>query len=331
MKIGHEEFKKLTLGAIRLEKDRDGVHFHRFTEEERSTIVKPMHLVRSRSGSGIVLDFSTDAKRICFHATLTPGSSHNRGLFDFDCEGVLVAHGGSTDVAGAPEYYFDVGLDGRPHRYTLHFPHLAHAALEDFELEGATFVEPRRRSRRIVFYGDSITQGYSAVHPELTYASLVAAAFDAESRNLAVGGDTFHPELVRSAPADAPRPDLVICAYGTNDWSNCTEECFVEKANDFFASLADVYPGVPVAALQPIWRKTEVRITKAGSFENARRIVAEAAKRDTLAQVIPGDKMVPQLAEFFADGSLHPNDLGFSVYARNLVRELRRRYPFLTG
>ena len=51
--------------------------------------------------------------------------------------------------------------------------------------------------------------------------------------------------------------------------------------------------------------------------------VAEAAKRNPDAVVIPGLPLVPPIPEFYADARVHPNDLGFTFYARNLIRELR--------
>ena len=329
MQIGFDELQALTFGAIWMEMTSEGVRFHRFSKEEEAWLdLKETFAIRRRSGAGIRLDFETDAKKLRFHASFSRGSSRKWGFFDFDIDGVLSAHGGSADVDAVPQYDFEADLDGAIHRCTLHFPQLACAVLKDFELEGATFVKPWTYRRRFFFYGDSITQGYDAVHPELTYTALTASEFKADMRNAAIGGAVFPPELVRLAP-EGPKPDLIVSAYGTNDWSNCTREVFVRQAHDFFMALSEVYPGVPVAALLPIWRKDSDRVTSAGTFDDARRIVIEAASCHPLAQVIPGDGLVPHLTGFFADGRVHPDDLGFSFYARNLIRELRLRFPAL--
>ena len=37
---------------------------------------------------------------------------------------------------------------------------------------------------------------------------------------------------------------------------------------------------------------------------------------------VDGGKILPKMDEFFAD-LIHPNDLGFAVYALNLLRELK--------
>ena len=60
-----------------------------------------------------------------------------------------------------------------------------------------------------------------------------------------------------------------------------------------------------------------------GTFENACAIVKEEAEALGLT-VIDGLTLVPPMPEFFADEYLHPNDLGFGVYAENLIRALNQ-------
>ena len=56
-------------------------------------------------------------------------------------------------------------------------------------------------------------------------------------------------------------------------------------------------------------------------FERKRDMVeAEAEARGFY--VINGLKLVPPLDDFYADRYLHPNDLGFGLYAENLIKEL---------
>ena len=323
MHLSIEELRSFALGAARVEERAEGVVFHRFFEEERECYrANAASLIRSYSGSGIVLEFVTDARSFSFDATLTPASSRNWGFFDLEIDGLLTAHIGSGDMKAAPEVRFECALDGGRHRLTLHLPQLACAALRNAELDGATTACARPRDRRILFYGDSITQGYDAQYPSLTYDALTAAEFDAEIRNKAIGGDTFRPELL-AAPLPGWSPDLIVVAYGTNDWSHGTEAVFRQRSTKFYEALARIYPGVPVAALQPIWRADGNHRTEVGDFADAARFVAEAAQYNPDAVVIDGMKLVPPTAEFYADARVHPNDLGFSFYARNLIRELR--------
>jgi len=57
------------------------------------------------------------------------------------------------------------------------------------------------------------------------------------------------------------------------------------------------------------------------SFRECCDIVkAEIEKQGML--LIEGEKLVPHLPEFFEDGFLHPNDIGFGIYAQNLAAEI---------
>ena len=49
-------------------------------------------------------------------------------------------------------------------------------------------------------YGDSISQGYDAVFPSLSYTNQLARHFDAYSVNQCIGGERFVPELLAKLP-----------------------------------------------------------------------------------------------------------------------------------
>ena len=82
------------------------------------------------------------------------------------------------------------------------------------------------------------------------------------------------------------------------------------------------YKGKKVFVLSPIWR--DQREGKAmGTFEGCRAVIIENAKKLGLIH-IDGLILVPPLKSLFADGFLHPNDNGFSLYAENLIKEVQK-------
>lgn len=62
--------------------------------------------------------------------------------------------------------------------------------------------------------------------------------------------------------------------------------------------------------------------TAVGSFEDARRIVREAAEAAG-AFIVDGMKLTPHEPAAYSDAFLHPNDLGFKFYAQGLLVALR--------
>ena len=80
-------------------------------------------------------------------------------------------------------------------------------------------------------YGDSITQGYTALSPSLTYVNLVGDALNADVYDLGIGGEVFEPLMIDEAyPVKA---DLVTVAYGTNDWSHVPSEEDKQRRKNF--------------------------------------------------------------------------------------------------
>ena len=60
-----------------------------------------------------------------------------------------------------------------------------------------------------------------------------------------------------------------------------------------------------------------------GSFADVRAAIIEEIARLGLRH-IDGLTLVPHSPAFMADLTLHPNDLGFSLYAQNLIAELQK-------
>ena len=77
--------------------------------------------------------------------------------------------------------------------------------------DGAT-IEGLYRKYKMISFGDSITHGYDAIYPSLSYASQLAQNLDAEQLNKGIGGDIFFPALLDEK--DAFEPDFITVAYG---------------------------------------------------------------------------------------------------------------------
>ena len=172
----------------------------------------------------------------------------------------------------------------------------------------------------MISFGDSITQGYDAIHPSLAYPNQIADFLDAEVFNKGIGGDIFNPAL--AVCPESVMPDFITVAYGTNDWSHCTRGRLEDNAEQFFRKLAKNYPGVPVLTVLPIWRKDSGRITNAGTFAEMRELIRKICAAYPSVQIADGMTLVPHLDECFRSDGLHPNDFGFQFMGRNLFKYL---------
>ena len=197
--------------------------------------------------------------------------------------------------------------------------------MTDLEFFGESVVEPVVKQRLLLCYGDSITQGYDARYPSLSYPNQLADVLHAEMFNKAIGGDRFNPPL--AAAAERIRPDLITVAYGTNDWSHDPREQFMTNGSAFFRNLTAAYPGVPIVVVQPIWRtQCETRLTGVGSFSEMHDMIRTMTSEYPQIKLVNGLELVPHLESCFSPDVLHPNDFGFQFYGRNLLRQLPREF-----
>lgn len=325
MKLNLEQMKEITLGALKIETNGAGEYcFYRFTEHQMEDVYIeiPDFYKKSKAAAGVRLDFLTDSESLSFRYTIKSGSSRKFYFFDCFVDGVLVSHEGEMEMSDkAGEITVTLGTDKRERRVTLWLPGLSIVRLSDVTLDDGASLRRAPTACKILVLGDSITQGYDAVYPSQSYANKMAWALDAEIVNQAIGGEIFRPAILDE---ELPfTPDLITVAFGTNDWSGQTAEAFEKNADGFYTKLAGLYPDTPVFAILPIWRADWEKVTRTKPFHESREILRTLAEKHPNFRVIDGMTLTPHLPAFFSDLYLHPNDLGFQIYAQELVRQMK--------
>lgn len=328
MKLDIHQIAAVTLGAAQVTEDNGRIWFDRFTPAE-GEIARTMGL--SRCTAGIQLSFITDASclRLAVH---TEEALPIRSYFSFDVfeNGMLLGHIRNFSDEDAlciyPERDFPLGsfsgefpLQFGESRVDIYFPHSVVGAIEEMELVDATFLTPVKKSRVLLAYGDSITQGFDALHSSRTYAARLAEFLDAELINKGIGGAVFLPALAAAGTQSATH---VLIAYGTNDWDLCTEAEFRRNTADFLRTVARSHPEARKTVITPIWRLDHGKTTALGRFPDAEKIIREECAAVAGIEVISGWELVPHEASFFGDGRVHPNDEGFRLYFENLATRL---------
>ncbi len=328
MKLGIEQIREITQGAKRVVSENGRYRFFRFTEAEAQ-------LTDNQNvdyPAGIQMEFKTDGKTLKLQVN-TNSLASIRSYFSFDIfvnNSLVGCIKNLDDEACVGDYArekypegtfcgeFKLGDGEKLVRIVL--PHSIFATIEEMELSGASYITPVKRKKTIVMYGDSITQGYDALHPSNTYAMRIADYFEAELINKALGGITFGLNLAEVA--DGISADYVFVAFGTNDWGVCDQETFRKNADAFLKSVEKNYPDTQVFVLTPIWRKDWNEERAFGGFLELDRIIKEVSQKYSLVKVISGWELVPGDEKFFGDLFLHPCDEGFEHYANNIKKEM---------
>ncbi len=323
MKLSNEQIRSITFGASRFEESEMGIRPVRFTEAENEYYknFSDTGYEKSYASSGIRLEFTTDSRRLSLHAKVVPGSSRSYCHFDLYLDGVYKGQVGAdtTDTAISAEW--DLGKGDK--EVKLYLPWSAATTLTGVTIDDGATLIPAKKSRRMLIYGDSITQGYDTLHPSLSYASLLADALDADAVNKGIGGERFRPVLAELCPED--KVDLITVAYGTNDWSGASLEDFENNCRGFYETLSKKHPEAKIFAITPIWRADHTtRTTSVGDFFHVKDFIEDVAKNLPNVTVIYGYDCVPKDPVYFSDAYLHPNDEGFIHYFRGIYDQIKK-------
>lgn len=321
MKLTKKELASICHGALRVEENEQGeVCFYRFSKKGQAYYdTVENHRCKAYATSSVRLEFDTDSASLSLEYYATCGSSRRFCYLDVFVDGVMVKHFGHDELDEVAST-LSLDLGAGKHRVAIYFPNLFALRVRSLTLDDGASLEPVQKSRRLLLVGDSITQGYDARFPSQSYANLLSDKLDASPVNQAIGGEIFCPQILFD-DLDFD-PDLIIVAYGSNDWSRCRREELLQNATLFFERLRHSYPGAKIFAVTPIWRADDHRTTGVGSFADAVRIITSAAQAQPGIVVLHGTGMTPHIPDFFSDGYLHPNDAGFKFYARALIREI---------
>lgn len=312
MKLTFEQIKMISEGSVQVQQEENAIHFYRFTpsQSEAFRSIETFQYDLSLATAGCRLEFETDSESIAFCAA-------SAGKYEVLVNGLLC---GFWNCEADKPYHLELGHGMKD--VTLLLPNHTQGTLSWLELDDGCFVKPRTNRKRILFLGDSITQGWESRYESMSYVNQVATHYDAQILNLGVGGSCMEAFTLEDVGF---QPDLVLIAYGTNDYGFCpTLELFRKKCRKYLQTVMALFSTSRILCISPTWRADGWYVIQAGTIDDFRKALCEEA--DSLGvDVIDGYTLVPHLPEFFSDSVLHPNDLGFSLYARNLIREIDKR------
>ena len=325
MHLTWEQICATVHGAAYAEPVGESLGLFRFTKEQEKLYAEkswPSLYRRTFATAGITLEFDTDSEKLCLSVEVSAACGYrwyNHSIFVNDLRvGQLSGFvpEGQTDCQTG-EFFLGKGMK----RVRIVFPWNECSRIKCMELDDGSVVIPIPKKRKMLIFGDSITQGYTAWLPENSYANRIACWLDADAVNKGIGGECYWPELAKNR--DGFEPDLILVAYGANDWNSKTEVEFAVNSKEFCLQLRQNYANAKIIVLTPVWMSTrEEKQEERWPFRN---LVESLKKLPTYVDdlsVIDGTELVPCDLACFAEDRVHPNDIGFAYYANNLQKEL---------
>ena len=311
MKLTFEQIKEITFGTARIWQDENGIQFRRCTQAQ----IDYWYTKREAWGdgsartTGISLDFHTDSPWL----TMTMGGSNQ---LDIWVDGILY----HCHLATSPDLHLE--LPEGEHRVTIVFPSHSNDRpwLEGLELADGASLRPHTFDRKILFLGDSITQGWCSSRDSFSWAWNICFALNAQAVNQGIGGTAADPEAF---PNDLDfDPDIVIVSYGTNDWSRYpTLEVLKEKHDAYWDLVCSKYAGKKLVGISPVYRFNTEEGRGMGSFDSCCQVVKQCIQSRKEVIFVDGFDIIPHQKMFFKDG-LHPLDNGYKTFSDHLVKYL---------
>jgi len=303
-----DQLRTLVCGVCNFSEEDGWLASYHFTNEQIEAF-KPddFYYVRAHHSSGISLRVRTDSPRIAFdYKLLRRCSADSIDVFADDVPVMMFRLKDAPD-----EGRIDCTLPEGSKTVTVYFPLDNQMLVKDLELDGEW--KPARSRTKVLWIGDSITQGYGPLLAGYSYANIANRRLHWDITVQGIGGVRYDERY--AMPIDGYTPDKIVVSLGTN---GCGSADNVPRAETFFAAMDKLYPGIPMLVITPIWRMGGWE----GIVADNPKVLEICAKYPNITTV-DGFALVPHVDTMFIDG-LHPNTLGCTYYGENLAKEIRR-------
>lgn len=343
MKLTYEQIKAVTNGAVRIVEEDSGLRLWRFTEHQEYlysqlrpvlTKVKNYHPT-STTSAGVRMAFRTDSESLYLRIEVRRGSPRTFFSVDLAIDGkaqdYLDNFGDKPYPQGAPKTPYPLGVHektfalGKGEKLVeLYFPWSVCTFVQELSLDDGATLTPVKRSKKLLVFGDSITQGYDILRPSQHHIPVAANRLDADLVNKGIGGEYIFPPL--SDSPDDFQPDYITVAYGTNDLVHVDGSRFDEDCHTFFANLRKHYPNAKIACVTPIWRASFDGAENFDTIENLEKRMAAAVSTVPGVVLVRGYDFIPQDTALLSDFTTHPNDAGFAYYSENFWEGIKNAF-----
>ncbi len=312
MLLTNTQLQEIYHGALHFRETADGyLQAFQHTDAQMNYFkeVAEFWFERCDASTAKTIEFETTATTFSFDYKIIWIGSHD--TFEVAVDGLITNIIYIKDIKEEGSLSFDLPEGSK--QVTLYLPADSTVLLRHFEIDGDyTGV---KKSAKVLWLGDSITQGYGPLRSGHTYVSIANRLLNYDIINQGIGGYIYDKNILMDL--DGYKPDKIIIALGTNQYGTET----MKDIEDYYIRLRELYGDTPVLCITPIWRgdSEDGEPTLVRFCENLKDICRQYSN----ITIVDGFTLVPHLSEYFLD-NLHPNCLGCEVYGRNLVREIEK-------
>jgi len=314
MKLTNEQLKSIYQGALWFQETEEGyLQAFQYTKEQKEYFekVSEFWFERCTASNAKTLEFTTTATDCSFeYKFLWVGSEDTVELW-IDNLAADIRYVKDLEKEGTVS--FELPKSPEAKKVTIYLPADATMVLRNFEINDTYTIAEKKE--KVLWMGDSITQGFGPLRSAHTYVSVANRLLNYDIINQGIGGYVYDKNVLMQMYDY--KPDKIIISMGTNQFG--TES--MEEIEEYYELLKEIYGDTPVLCILPLWRD-DVPNGLPTLIKFCANLKSIAEKYNNVT-VVDGFKLVPHLPEYFLD-KLHPNCLGSEVYGRNLVLEIQK-------
>ena len=313
MRLTNDELKKIYFGAYSFEETEDGyLQAFQYTKPQMEYFkgADDFWYDRCIATTAKTLEFITSADKVSFDYMIIWAGSEDS--FELMVDGLVTKISYVKDMAKEGTISWE--LPEGEKSVVVYLAADATVLIRNVEITGEFRIPDK--SAKVLWLGDSITQGYGPLRSSHTYVSVANRYLNYDLINQGIGGYVYDKKSLMSMPGYTP--DKIIVSLGTNQYMCET----MKDIEEYYETLTGIYgTEIPILCITPIWRGDSLKDmpTLLKFCDEVRRIAGSYPN----VKIVDGMKLVPHLDEYYLD-SLHPNCLGAEMYGRNLVNEIRK-------
>ena len=305
-------------GCIEVEETPYGLVPRRFTQAQLAhwDQIGMVRAARAHGIAGTTMSFVTDQAQISFsyHVLSICGEKMTFDLYEGERLTDSITRP-TQDLEG--RVVFSLLDGGTEQEVTIYLPFTAELAFSAFS-EGLKPIEKTAYSGRILWLGDSISQGMHALHPSQTLVGILGRTWKYEIINQGVGGCGYK-DICRDFTYGDWHPDLLVLLLGTNDTgpADVSWDAYQAQVRECLDCAQERFLADQIRLISPFWRGDQQKEEIGRPFRRIVSLLKEEAKRRGVAY-IDGEKVSPHCNDLYWDERLHPNDTGFAVICEAL-------------
>lgn len=313
MVLTNEELKAIYFGAYEFEETDDGyLQAFQYSKKQIEYFKGALEMwyERCTASTAKTLEFRTSANKLSFdYKIIWKGSPDS---FEIMVDGLVSGIKYVKDImdVGTIEWELPEGEKN----VVIYLPADATVLIKNFAIDAK--IVPAVKGEKVLWLGDSITQGYGPLRSSNTYVSVANRILNYDIINQGIGGYVYDKNSLMKM--EGYNPDKIIAALGTNQYGDDD----MSVVEEYYETLIGIYgKEIPILCITPLWRGDSVDgLPVLMDFCEKVRNIAGQHKN---VKIVEGMKMIPHFPEYFLD-NLHPNCLGCEIYGRKLVDEIKR-------